>query len=109
MMTGLPHRSTAKATVPRFAHAGTGIFGAIYNSWMRPNYDVVCVALRPACSLYRRALLLAGAVILLAGCGQPAAATDSEIARTTTPVSEQDVAFAATTTTPDWAKRKTSS
>jgi hypothetical protein len=65
---------------------------------MRPNCDVVCVVLHPEGSLRRRALLLAGAVILLSGCGQPTVATNPEIARTTTPVSEQPVAFTATTT-----------
>src|ERR1035437_2657041 len=65
---------------------------------MRPNYEVVGVALHPACSLRRRALLLAGAVILLSGCGQPPAATNPEIARITTPVEEQRVVVTATTT-----------
>src|ERR1017187_9865541 len=65
---------------------------------MRSSYEVVCIALPPACSLRRRALLLAGAVILLSGCGQPPAATNLEIARTTTPVEEPRAVVAATTT-----------
>jgi hypothetical protein len=65
---------------------------------MRPNYDVVCVALHPAGSLPCRAVLLAGAIILLSGCGQPTVATNPEVAQTTTPVSEQHMVFTATTT-----------
>jgi hypothetical protein len=65
---------------------------------MRPNCDVVCVVLHPAGSLCRCTLLLAGAVTLLSGCGQSTVATNPENARTTTPVNEQHVAFAATTT-----------
>jgi hypothetical protein len=65
---------------------------------MRPSYEVVCAPLQPACLLRRRARLLAGALILLSGCGQPPAATNSETARTTTRVDEQRAVVTAAIT-----------
>jgi len=64
---------------------------------MRPSYEVL-FTLHPGSLLRRRALLLAGAVILLSGCGQSPATTNPETARTTTPPDERRAVLAATTT-----------
>src|SRR5580704_11268623 len=66
---------------------------------MHPVYQVLGFALRPACSLRRHGLLLAGAIILLAGCGQqPPAATDPEVTEITTTTEEQHANVTVATT-----------
>jgi len=63
---------------------------------MRPSYEAV-FTLHAGCVLRRRALPLAGVVILLSGCGQPPGETNLEITRATIPVDEQRVVLKATT------------
>jgi hypothetical protein len=63
---------------------------------MRPNYEVVCLALPPTGWRRRRPLFLASAVILLCGCGrQSPAGTDPEITRIPPPAGERQAIVAA--------------
>jgi hypothetical protein len=63
---------------------------------MRPKREVIGPSLPRACSPHYRAILTAGAVVGLCGCGQTPLATDKESVRTTPRAGEERVAVGPT-------------